>query len=173
MWSSKVPILLLYVRVFGKPNPWLRLTCHLTIFCTLLLFLSSVVLVGIACTPPHTQNTAPIPVSSSGSESASATATATSPPPEFISTCTTAGNTTGFILGFLAIATDVIILAIPVPVLAGMGTMTYLKKAGLFAVFMAGVLALVAGVTAAYYKWLAISQPSEGSMRVAMLCRFV
>jgi len=173
MWSSKVPILLLYVRVFGKPNPWLRLTCRLTIFCTLLLFLSSVILVGIACTPPHTQNTAPIPVSSSGSESASATATATSSPPEFISTCTAAGNTTGFILGFLAIATDVIILAIPVPVLAGMGTMTYLKKAGLFAVFMAGVLALVAGVTAAYYKWLAISQPSEGSMRVAMLCRFV
>jgi hypothetical protein len=145
MWSSKVPVLLVYIRLFGMPIGRLRVVCYATMVSTFCAFLAGGAVVGAACTPIT---------------------------PAVVKTCTVKANAAGFSLGFVALATDVIVVAIPIPVLAGLKLPRH-EKVGLFVVFLAGILAIVAGVASSYFKWLSTIDQTPGSMRVAMGCRYV
>ncbi|KAK3312786.1 hypothetical protein B0H66DRAFT_568903 [Apodospora peruviana] len=148
MWSSKVPILLLYIRLFGLPTTWLRIISYSTIATTFLLFLSGVAITGQACTVhPGEELTK-----------------------DLLAVCMERGNLVGFGLGFVALATDVVILAIPLPVLASL-KIPFRKKVGLFVIFLAGVVAIVAGITSSYYKWLSTTHKTAWNLKQAMLCR--
>ncbi|KAK3389680.1 hypothetical protein B0H63DRAFT_102977 [Podospora didyma] len=149
MWSSKVPILLLYVRLFGITTNWLRIAAYTTIAVTLALFLAGMSYVGASCVP-YTAD----------------------PSAEFVNTCKDRINVGSLALGFVAISTDIIILVLPIPVLMSLSIPQH-KKVGLMFVFLSGIVALAAGITSLFYKWQSTSGGTIMQMRVAMLCRVV
>ncbi|KAK5655585.1 hypothetical protein OQA88_5516 [Cercophora sp. LCS_1] len=149
MWSSKTPILLLYIRLFGKPNTWLRVVSYIAILSTFVAFLIGICVVGAGCSP--------------GRHATSV---------DLLDACTAQANKVAFGLGFVALATDVVILALPLPVLVAL-RLPNREKVGLFVVFLAGTFAVIAGGTSSYFKWLSTSHKTSSNMRAAMLCRIV
>ncbi|KAK3359433.1 hypothetical protein B0T25DRAFT_98360 [Lasiosphaeria hispida] len=148
MWSSKVPVMLLYVRLFGVSS-WLRIASYTTIILTLLVFLSGMSVVGAICTPHGDDST-----------------------PQLLSSCAVRSNMVGFSLGFVALATDLVILVAPLPLLVNLSIPRH-KKVGLLFIFMTGIIAIAAGAISSYYKWRSISGGTAWDMGIAMLCRVV
>ncbi|KAK0720309.1 hypothetical protein B0H67DRAFT_643580 [Lasiosphaeris hirsuta] len=129
MWSSKVPVMLLYVRLFGVSS-WVRIVSYTTIILTLLIFLSGMSVVGAVCTMTGHSDTLTT---------------------RLLSSCATRSNVVSFCLGFVALATDLVILITPVPLVTKL-SITRHKKAGLLFIFMTGVFAAAAGAVSSYYK---------------------
>lgn len=116
MWSAKVPILLLLIRIFGI-NRWLRITAILTIVVTGVLILAGVSYNANACMPPDTD---------------------LGFTPDYLATCADANSYNGIALGSVSIATDIIIFILPLPVIAKL-KLAPGKKIGLLLVFLAGI----------------------------------
>ncbi|KAG6354482.1 hypothetical protein INS49_004499 [Diaporthe citri] len=134
MWTAKIPILLLLIRIFGI-HRWLRITAILTIVLTGLAILAGVAYNANACMPPN---------SDLGFT------------PDYLATCADANSYTGVALGSVSIATDVIIFILPVPVIAKLKLETG-KKIGLLLVFLVGIGAIVGSAVALNYKVKSLS----------------
>ncbi|KAK7751447.1 hypothetical protein SLS62_006532 [Diatrype stigma] len=119
LWSTKAPILALYVKLFGV-RKWLRWVCFITLFVTGLNFIGSFILPIVACDTR-------------------------SPTPDIagFQTCQNATVTGGIWSGFISIIEDVIIFCIPIPSIAQLN-LKLSKKIGIFVVFFSGIITIEA-----------------------------
>lgn len=172
LWSTKAPILALYVKLFGV-STWLRWVCFITLFVTGLNFIGSFILPIVAC------------------DTRSAT-----PDLAGFQTCQNATVTGGIWSGFISIIEDVIIFCVPIPAIAQLN-LKLSKKIGIFLVFFSGIMsvfpvvshqlpsyvihparspltlihsAIVASAVALSFKWKSTSGSSVGMQVAAMLC---
>ncbi|KAK3989378.1 hypothetical protein QBC44DRAFT_291240 [Cladorrhinum sp. PSN332] len=129
IWSAKVPILLLIVRLFGINN-WLRITSYVVMAGSFVIFLVCMALTGAKCAP-----TSEAKYNNIG----------------FLITCANTGSKTGVVIGGTAVAMDVIILILPLPVLSQL-RLPARQKIGLFVVFLSGTLAIAASAVSLYFK---------------------
>ncbi|KAK4168313.1 hypothetical protein QBC43DRAFT_310066 [Cladorrhinum sp. PSN259] len=129
MWTSKVSILLILIRLFGTRR-WLEVTSIAVIFLSLAIFLASFTVAAISCTPT--------------SEEAYTQ-------PRFLATCLSRANTTAVIRGGAAVALDIIILSLPMPIIYRLSLPTH-RKVGLFLVFLVQSFALATGIASMYFK---------------------
>lgn len=121
MWTAKVPILLLLIRVFGQLNRWLRITATLTIIFTGLAILAGDAYNAHICMPPK--------------DDAGFTV-------KYLLGCVNVTLYTGVAVGSIGILADVIIFILPLPVIAKLQLATE-KKIGLVLVFLAGMGSVV------------------------------
>ncbi|CAH0051929.1 unnamed protein product [Clonostachys solani] len=147
MWSSKVPVLLLYVRLFGIKR-WLRYTCWILVVVTGLIFTAGAAYTSAIC------NTNGNPIT-----------------PVFMLECSNAASHAGVALGTVAIVTDVIIFVLPLPIIVKL-KMSARRKGGLFLVFFTGLLpggpadkkpsGIIASAISTYYKYSSLNGSSVG-----------
>ena len=114
-WSAKAAIFALYLRLFG-PKRWLRYTSYMTLLVTFLFYWSQIPLSVALCIPRHAESWSL----------------------EVLLRCK---KTTilGPILGSVGVATDVILLILPLPIVYGLNVPPQ-KKLALYLVFLAGSL---------------------------------
>ncbi|KAK3989412.1 hypothetical protein QBC44DRAFT_267219 [Cladorrhinum sp. PSN332] len=129
MWSSKASILFLLIRLFGARR-WLHITSLVAIFTSLALFLACVTVAAVMCTP------------TSGERYTN---------PSFLPTCLSRANTTGIIRGGVAVALDLVILTLPLPIIYKL-SLPPSRKIGLFLVFLVEAFALATGIASLYFK---------------------
>lgn len=115
MWSSKAPILLLYVRLFGVKQ-WMRTICYLTLAITTIFFLVGP---AVACAKCDLRGKPPSQ--------------------EFLLACSNTTSVAGVVLGITAVITDAIVFVLPLPVIYQL-KLAPQKKLGLLLVFMTGIL---------------------------------
>jgi hypothetical protein len=144
IWTSKAPILLLYIRLFGIES-WLKVSSYITLVVTFIIFFIGMVYVGVACTPGSKTLDGP-----------------------FILNCTTKSSRIGVTLGTTSVIADVIILLLPIPVILKLQMATP-KKIGLFIVFLTGIFAIVASAVSLNYKWGSFKGTST-DLTSAMVC---
>lgn len=144
IWTSKAPILLLYIRLFGVKT-WLKVASWVTLAVTFIIFFVGMVYVGVACSPGG--KTLDLP---------------------FILNCTTKSTRIGVTLGTTSVIADVIILLLPLPVVLRL-QMATMKKIGLSVVFLTGIFAIVASAVSLYYKWGSFKGTSN-DLTSAMVC---
>ncbi|VUC36522.1 unnamed protein product [Clonostachys rosea] len=137
MWSSKVPILILYDRLFGVKK-WLRYTCRILAIVTGLLFTAGAAYTSAVC------NTHGNPVT-----------------PVFMLKCFNSASHSGVALGIVAILTDVFIFVLPLPIIMKL-KMSARRKGGLFLVFFTGFLGIIASAVSTYYKYTSLNGSSVG-----------
>ncbi|EPE33788.1 hypothetical protein GLAREA_06801 [Glarea lozoyensis ATCC 20868] len=147
IWSSKAPILLLYIRLFGVKN-WLKVSSYITLAVTFIIFFVGMVYTGVACSPGNKVLDIP-----------------------FILNCTTTSTKIGVTLGTTSVVADLIILVLPIPVILKL-QMAGPKKIGLFIVFLTGVFAIVASAVSLYYKWGSFKGTSN-DLTSAMVCTVI
>lgn len=115
MWSSKVPLLLLYVQLFGIKT-WVKFVSYTIMGATATIFIVFAALTTARCDP--------------GSKTLDL---------QFIMACTKQAADSGFALGITSVLTDVFIFLIPIPLIMHLNLSTR-KKTGLFVVFSTGLL---------------------------------
>lgn len=134
MWTAKVPILVLLIRLFGV-NRWLRIIAILTIVLTGLAILAGETYNAHICMPPK---------SDAGFTQ------------DDLSRCTAIASKMGIALSSIGISTDIIIFLLPLPVIAKLQLVNE-KKIGLAVVFLAGLGAIVASAVSLNYKVKSLS----------------
>lgn len=117
LWSTKAPILALYVKLFGV-RTWLRWVCYITLLVTGLNFIGSFAMPIALCD----------------------TRTSTPDPAGFL-TCQNATVNGGIWSGFVSIIEDVIIFCMPIPAIVQLN-LKLSKKIGIFLVFFSGVMSV-------------------------------
>ncbi|EMR62958.1 putative integral membrane protein [Eutypa lata UCREL1] len=145
LWSTKAPILVLYVKLFGV-RTWLRWLSYLTLVVTGLNFLGSFILPVVQCDTGMT-----------------------TPDPAIFLICQNATVTGGIWSGFVSIIEDVIIFCMPIPAILQLNLPTA-KKVGVILVFFSGIIAIVASAVALAFKWQSMAGSSVGIQTAAMLC---
>lgn len=115
LWSTKAPILVLYVKLFGV-RTWLRWLSYLTLVVTGLNFLGSFILPVVQCDTGMT-----------------------TPDPAIFLICQNATVTGGIWSGFVSIIEDVIIFCMPIPAILQLNLPTA-KKVGVILVFFSGIM---------------------------------
>jgi hypothetical protein len=138
LFLSKTPILYLYIRLFGLKN-WVRVVCYLTLFATFCAFFIGTTISAVVCSPKEVR-------------------------PACLPTITAKGT----YLGAVAIAADVIIIIVPLPVVLRLNLSLH-KRIGLAIVFLAGIFATGASVVSLVYKNRA-STGDASTMVFALLC---
>ncbi|KAK3998180.1 hypothetical protein QBC44DRAFT_313981 [Cladorrhinum sp. PSN332] len=131
MWSAKVPILMLYVRLFGV-NRWLRITSYILIIVTFVVYLGGCIALAVQC--------APKPKGTNYFED-----------PSFIMECGSSASQIGVVVASGAVLADVIIFALPLPVLSHL-RLPLAQKVGLFLVFLTGIFAIAASAVNLYFR---------------------
>jgi hypothetical protein len=119
MWTSKAPILLLFIRLFGVSKP-LRFTCYAILFFTAVAYLLGAAIPSALCTPKAVDFTDPMALMN-------------------LALCSKRSSQAGVALGVVSLTTDLIILVIPLPFITKMH-LPFDKKIGLIAVFLVGIL---------------------------------
>lgn len=114
MWSSKVPILLLYITLFGVKK-WLRVACWSIIAISAVIFLSLASYATAMC-------------STSGEIDL-----------QFITNCSHADTRAGLGLGITAVVEDCLIFLLPIPTICRLA-LPLLKRIGLLLTFGVGAL---------------------------------
>jgi len=150
MWSAKLPILLLYVRLFGMVTPWLRITAYAIAAVTFFFFLVGMSAMAAKCTPPSSMLLLT---------------------PDFFPECLDRGTFTGVLLGFVAVVTDLIIILLPLPVLSQL-RLPPGKKVGVMVIFLTGIFAIAASAVALYFKFLS-RQGASTDLTSSMVCTYV
>ncbi|KAK4223097.1 hypothetical protein QBC38DRAFT_60075 [Podospora fimiseda] len=131
MWTSKVSILLMLIRLFGS-RLWVRVTSLVVIFTSLVAFLASVIVVGVACVPESEHTGRYIN-------------------PNFLPQCLRRASAMSEMRGGVALALDVIIFVMPLPIIYKL-SLPAQQKNGLFLVFTVEVFAIAAGASSLYFK---------------------
>jgi hypothetical protein len=137
MWSSKIPILILYIKLFGV-KVWLRWLCWGLIVLTSILFTAGA---GYTCGMCDNRGRAFTP--------------------EFLFQCSNASSRSGVALGTVAIVTDIFIFIIPLPIIASLKLPTR-RKWALALVFITGFFGIVASGISTYYKYSSLNGSSVG-----------
>lgn len=114
MWSSKAPILLLYILLFGIKT-WVKIVSITTLVVTGIIFLTMASFVTAKCSP----NGATVDAS-------------------FIAVCSKASTQAGIVLGITSVVADGVIFVIPIPAILRL-KLTARKKIGLCLIFSTGL----------------------------------
>ncbi|KAI1400859.1 hypothetical protein F4819DRAFT_460229 [Hypoxylon fuscum] len=126
-YFAKVPILLLYLRLFGV-HKWLRIISHIMLIVPLLLFTASAIYAIVVCSPERKVVDA-----------------------NFIAQCFARSLPLGVWNGVVAVGSDIVIFILPIPIIIKLNIPLH-KKIGLGIVFLAGILAIIASAVSLYYK---------------------
>ncbi|KAI0546093.1 hypothetical protein F4679DRAFT_438446 [Xylaria curta] len=126
IYFSKVPVLVLFVRLFGI-RKWLRITIWTTLGVFFALFLSTLLYVSVECSAGKVHDV-----------------------PSLFN-CTGSSATNGLVQGIASLILDLIIFIIPLPIVLNLHMSTS-KKIGLCVVFTAGIFAIAASTVALYFK---------------------
>ncbi|KAI1412339.1 hypothetical protein F5Y13DRAFT_199974 [Hypoxylon sp. FL1857] len=143
MYFSKAPILVLYVRLFGIKT-WLRVVSYSTLALSFVVFLTTMSIAGATC-----------------SQSAEVD-------PNFLDTCLKTTVAVGVANGATAVVTDIIIIILPLPIIAGL-TLPFHKKIGLAVVFSTGIFAIAASAISLYFKSISLAGHST-AFAVTLVC---
>jgi hypothetical protein len=147
MWSAKVPILLLYIQIFGIKR-WVRFASYTLIAATGIVFLIFSAITYARCDPGD----APIDLT-------------------FIGTCIKQATDSGLALRITSITTDVIIFLMPIPLILSLNLSTR-RKIGVSLVFSSGLIAIAAsGISAHFKRRSRDGQP--GGASGAMICTVI
>jgi hypothetical protein len=119
MWTSKAPILLLFIRLFGIDKS-LRITCYAILVLTALAYLVDAIVPGALCPPKQVEFTDVMALMN-------------------LASCSKRSSEAGVASGTISLVTDLIILVLPLPFIAKMH-LAFHKKVGLMAVFLMGIL---------------------------------
>lgn len=114
-WSAKAAILALYLRLFG-PKLWLRYTSYVALLVTFLFYWVQIPLSAAFCAPRHAESWNL----------------------EILTRCSKTA-VMGPILGAVGVASDVLLLVLPLPIVYGLN-MPPQKKLGLYSIFLVGSL---------------------------------
>ncbi|OTA76493.1 hypothetical protein M434DRAFT_38837 [Hypoxylon sp. CO27-5] len=147
MWSSKAPILILYITLFGI-RKWLRTASYATLLVTGVIFLTMASYTTANCDPRGQL----VDLS-------------------FILSCSNASKRSGFTLGITSVIADGTIFVLPLPIIARLKLPTR-KKMGLGIVFLTGVVTIAASTVSANFKWKSLQGSSDGAIG-AMLCTII
>ncbi|KAK4169860.1 hypothetical protein QBC43DRAFT_38756 [Cladorrhinum sp. PSN259] len=132
MWSAKIPIVLILLRLFGI-NKWLRITSYVIMIGPLILFLVCMIVTGIRCRlPPIEDDNLYLVLAAS-------------------IRCSDIVSLSGIIQGSVCVAMDVAIFILPLPVLSQLH-LPARQKIGLFIVFLSGLVAIAASSTSLYFQ---------------------
>ena len=114
LWTTKLPILLVYLRIFGI-RKWLVYFCYTSIAVSGLAYLLAMTPTFMRCHPNSNSTLMDLQY------------------------CVTGTTLTGVISGFIALAEDVMIFVLPIPLITGL-RLARGKKIALGAVFFSGIL---------------------------------
>lgn len=117
LWTSKVPILLVYVNIFGIKR-WMRWACYTTVVLTGLMFFFSLMPTFLRCRPSNPAMT-----------------------PEEFQLCVSGTTLTGVITGFIAVFADALIFILPISAIRDL-RLPPAKKLALAGVFASGILSV-------------------------------
>ncbi|KAI7776584.1 hypothetical protein LA080_004789 [Diaporthe eres] len=146
MWISKVPVLLLFITLFGIKR-WVKISSQAIIGLTAVVFLAMAAYVTNECSPQGEVDMA------------------------FIQECSLASSRAGLILGITSVVTDGITFFLPIPVIVGLA-LPFHKKIGVCLVFATGSLAIIASAISTSYKWSSFKGSSSGATG-SMICTIV
>jgi hypothetical protein len=145
MYFSKTPLLLLYIRIFYVKT-WLRLSCYAILATTAIIYLVCAAFSASHCV-----------ISSGGNYDA-----------EFQADCIANSLVTALVRCFTSIFCDLLILALPIPVILALN-LPASRKTALAVVFLTGIFAIAAACTSLYFQWNMETQ-SPADITLAMLC---
>ncbi|KAI1778085.1 hypothetical protein F4818DRAFT_438262 [Hypoxylon cercidicola] len=128
VWLCKTPLLLLYIRMFGVKT-WLRISCYTILLVAFLPSAAGVIANAVVCAPDG--NSVSL---------------------QTFKACEHIAPLFNLIIGFVSVFVDFAILVLPIPILSRL-QMARRKRVGLIIVFFTGFLALLASITALYFKW--------------------
>ncbi|KAI0861706.1 hypothetical protein F4860DRAFT_513500 [Xylaria cubensis] len=134
-WFAKAPILALYLRLFGI-RIWVRVVCWFMLLATAIAYLVAISYNAAGCFPKSPDVGL-----------------------QFVVDCTHLSSVVGTSLGGIAVATDIIIFVIPVPIIFGLH-LSIQKKIGLALVFFTGSLGIIASAVALSFKVQSLSGKS-------------
>ncbi|KAI1385521.1 uncharacterized protein F4822DRAFT_413315 [Hypoxylon trugodes] len=143
MYFAKTPILVFYTRVFNIKK-WLRVTSYATLAITAALYLAATIYASIPCDPRGK------PIDDA-----------------FLVNCQRSTFPTSIWRCATAIATDIVILGLPIPTITGLN-LPLSKRIGVAIVFLIGLLAIATAIISLYYQSQLLGGPS--AMTIAMLC---
>ncbi|KAI1822653.1 hypothetical protein F4861DRAFT_381512 [Xylaria intraflava] len=137
LWSSKAPVLFLYIRLFGVKT-WVTWLCY-----------STLVLIGL--------------VDIAGGASVSGVCDPRGGPltPELVLNCSNASSIAGFALGIVSVITDGLIFVIPLPIIYRL-EMNIRRKISLLFVFATGAVAIAVSALSASYKYSGLHGSPSG-----------
>ncbi|KAI1206115.1 uncharacterized protein F4807DRAFT_439888 [Annulohypoxylon truncatum] len=148
MYFSKTPLLVLYVRIFGVKK-WLRMMSYTTLALSLMLFLTTTAVVGATC-------------------SRKVSASDYMPPLE---QCLETTISVGVANGSTAVLTDIIVIILPLPAIAGLN-LPFHKKVGIAIIFLTGIFATSASAISLYYKSMSFTGHST-TLMVTLFCTII
>ncbi|KAI0112745.1 hypothetical protein F4776DRAFT_667102 [Hypoxylon sp. NC0597] len=134
MYFAKTPILALYLKLFGIKT-WLRVASYATLVLSFVLFLITLSIAGAACS-----QTSEVDIS-------------------FLEKCITTSISVGVANGATAVVTDIIIIVLPLPIIAGLRLPLH-KKIGLAIVFLTGIFAIAASAISLSFKGMSLAGQS-------------
>lgn len=114
MWTAKVPVLLLYNRLFGIRR-WMRLSCYATLVITGLVILIGDAYNAALCMPRPALD------------------------PLYVANCNRVSSTVGIVCGFVGVFADAVIFVLPLPVIANLHV-PLSRKIALAVAFLFGIL---------------------------------
>ncbi|KAI1273031.1 hypothetical protein F5Y07DRAFT_378183 [Xylaria sp. FL0933] len=135
-WFAKAPILTLYLRLFGI-RAWVQFVCWVVLAATAIAYLVAISYNAAGCFPK--------------SQAVGL---------QFVIDCTHLSSVVGTSLGGIAVATDVTIFLIPIPIIFGLN-LNLQKRIGLALVFFTGALGIVASAVALSFKVKSLSGESD------------
>ncbi|KAK3984675.1 hypothetical protein QBC44DRAFT_209581, partial [Cladorrhinum sp. PSN332] len=133
-YFAKIPILLLYLRLFGSVYKWLRYTCYMLFIIPVFVLAGSASYCAAYCAPE--KKTIDM---------------------IFAGNCMEAVAIICVFNGVFALVSDIIIFILPLPAVAQL-TLAPKKKLGLFLIFLSGLLGVTACAVAVYYRSVALSR---------------
>ncbi|KAK4168228.1 hypothetical protein QBC43DRAFT_116120 [Cladorrhinum sp. PSN259] len=133
-YFAKVPILLLYLRLFGGVYKWLRFTCYMLFILPIFILAGSASYCAAYCAPDNK-----------------------TVDQMFAVNCLRAIAIVCVFNGVFALVTDIIIFILPLPAVAQL-TLPRKKKLGLVLIFLSGLLGVTACAVAVYYRSVALDR---------------
>ncbi|PCG93868.1 Hypothetical protein PENO1_073360 [Penicillium occitanis (nom. inval.)] len=143
LWATKVPILIVYIKIFGIKK-WVRYICYTCI---------AVGVAYICVMGPRFMRCHP------GSQSMTELD---------LAYCVTGTTLTGVISGFIALAEDMLIFILPMPLIYQL-RLAPGKRLAVATVFFTGILAIAASVVSLYFKYRAYNGETSDTL-ATMLC---
>ncbi|KAI9155656.1 Cytochrome P450 monooxygenase gloP [Paramyrothecium foliicola] len=147
MWTSKIPILILYIHLFGV-KLWVQIVSYFTMAASGIIFITMAGLTASKCNPKG----APIDL-------------------PFVVACSVQAAKSGFTLGMTSVLTDAIIFVLPIPLIVRLKLSTQ-KKIGLCVVFSGGLIAIVASGVSAHFKRRSMEGKPDGTIG-SMMCTVI
>ncbi|KAI1120269.1 hypothetical protein F5Y10DRAFT_290040 [Nemania abortiva] len=133
--TSKIPILFLYIRLFGVKR-WLKILSYVLLFVLVVLIVVSIVAIAVVCAP-HAEIE----------------------PQSHLLKCNNWSAHNGIATGIFSLVLDIIIFLLPIPIIINLRLPTS-RKIGLAVVFASGLFAIGASAVSLRFKLNSLSGTS-------------